>query len=151
MWVRVVVVQVMLVAMAVQKLMGCGCGCGTLIPTVSPYGRPRKYAPGHNNKGKSNWWLVKDRVKKRTSHERAVKAKRDVETCEWQHVGDCKGDLTVAHVDGDPFNNSQENLRKLCRSHHWLLDRGRIDPENPVMPEFYVDGSGKRRYKKVAY
>lgn len=125
----------------------CACGCGRKIPSEDSRGRPRKFARGHVNKGRSNWWLVKDEVKKRTSHERAVKLKHGVEECELTHIGGCKGDLTVAHLDGDHFNNSEGNLKKLCRSHHWLMDRGRIDLSDSVMPAFREDSSGKRRYQ----
>lgn len=125
----------------------CACGCGTSIPAQDRRGRPRRFVHGHGNLGKSNWWLVKDRVKERTSHERAVKKKRSTTACEFSEIGGCLGILQVAHVDGDPFNNDPSNLKKLCQSHHTLLDNGRIDPEDPTMPEFYTDGSGKRRYQ----
>ena len=49
-------------------------------------------------------------------------------------------------ADGDEFNNSRANLLKLCRAHHRLVDNGKIDPRDPKMPEFRIDGSGKRRY-----
>jgi len=75
-----------------------------------------------------------------------VKLKAHVTSCEYASLGGCKGVLDVAHLDGDEFNNSKANLRKLCRSHHRLVDNGKIDPANPTMPRFHIDGSGKRRY-----
>ncbi len=90
---------------------------------------------------------MKSRVTARTSHERAVKLKARVASCEYSHLGECLGVLDVAHVDGDEFNNLRANLLKLCRAHHRLVDNKKIDPTDPRMPEFYVDGSGKRRYK----
>lgn len=80
---------------------------------------------------------------------RAATLKRGVRVCEWAHIGGCKGLLEVAHLDGNAFNNDPGNLKKLCRSHHSLLDRGtvgKIDAATPVMPMFYVDSGGKRRY-----
>lgn len=71
--------------------------------------------------------------------------------CAWESIGGCKGLIQVAHVDQDYTNNDESNRLPLCVSHHRLLDTGKIDPENPVMPEFYVDGSGKRRYRKSPY
>jgi hypothetical protein len=123
----------------------CGCGCGQEIPTKDERGRRRSYVGGHNRIGKSNTWKMKPTVLKRTSHERAVKSKQDIRSCEWVHIGGCNGLCDVAHVDGNHFNNEPGNLLRLCRSHHRLLDNGRIDPANPVMPEFVIRG-GKRRY-----
>lgn len=54
--------------------------------------------------------------------------------------------LDVHHIDGDPWNNEPDNLMKLCRSHHRLVDNGKIDLASPKMPPFYTDGGGKRRY-----
>jgi hypothetical protein len=55
--------------------------------------------------------------------------------------------LDVAHVDQDEMNNAPENLLKLCRRHHRLLDNGNIDATNPVMPMHHVlRTDGKRIY-----
>jgi len=123
----------------------CECGCGTEIGP-DDRGRLRRYVHGHNHRGKSNTWSVKEVIRPRTSHIRAVKSKKDKTECEWLHIGDCMGDLQVAHVNGDEMDNDPSNLLLLCRSHHNLLDNGRIDPAAPVMPSFRVDSSGKRRY-----
>jgi hypothetical protein len=103
---------------------------------------------GHHHRGQSNTWLIKDQVTVRTSHSRALRLKRDLTSCEWEHIGGCLGHLHVAHVNGDEWDNMPGNLLKLCQSHHFLLDRGRIDPAAPVMPAFYTDRSGKRRYAR---
>jgi hypothetical protein len=50
------------------------------------------------------------------------------------------------HRDKDPGNNAVDNLMALCQSHHTLVDQGRIDLAEPVMPPFYIDLRGKRRY-----
>ena len=68
-------------------------------------------------------------------------------TCALAHIGHCQGPIDTAHLDQDPTNNAPENLAGLCHSHHALYDRGRIDIANPVMPEFYIDRRGKRRYR----
>ena len=128
-----------------MKTQTCECGCGTSIPFCDARGRCRSFVIGHVNKGRSNWWKQKLVVLKRTSHERAVKLKKSINVCEWAHIGGCKGIIDVAHIDGDHFNNADENIVSLCRCHHRLMDHGRIDPKEPVMPEFVIRG-GKRRY-----
>lgn len=35
----------------------------------------------------------------------------------------CKGKLTLAHIDQNPKNNKQENVKVLCTSHHIRLDQ----------------------------
>jgi hypothetical protein len=65
------------------------------------------------------------------------------------HIGGCGGPIDVAHKDHDPWNNDPANLMAMCRSHHHLYDRGRIDLDNPKMPDFYVDAGGKRRYRRA--
>lgn len=90
---------------------------------------------------------MKPSVQWRTSHERAVKLKRDQVSCEWEHITGCGGPLHVAHINGNEMDNSVDNLLKLCNSHHFLLDRGRIDPSDPIMPKFRVGSDGKRRYQ----
>lgn len=123
----------------------CLCGCLTKIPDRDERGRKRTYVHGHTNRGKSNTWKIKSEIKKRTSRGRAVKAKIKVKRCEWSKIGGCLGRLDVAHIDGDSFNNSPENILKLCRCHHRLMDNKKIDPTSPKMPPFIVSG-GKRRY-----
>jgi hypothetical protein len=81
-----------------------------------------------------------------TLHELARALLAHVGACQWAWLGHCKGPLDVAHLDGDEGNNQPGNLRKLCRSHHALLDRGRIDPATPTQPGYWTDGSAKRRY-----
>ncbi len=90
-------------------------------------------------------WARKEIVKPRHSRAKA-RAILAPTACAWAHIGYCYGALDCAHLDQNPLNNAPDNLLGLCRSHHFLYDRGRIDLANPVMPPFYVDRSGKRRY-----
>jgi hypothetical protein len=78
-------------------------------------------------------------------HNRARKLKpRD--RCELKHIGGCRGRIEIHHKDKNTENNADENLMALCITHHTLVELGRIDLAAPVMPPFYVDRSGKRRY-----
>jgi hypothetical protein len=79
-------------------------------------------------------------------HALARQLKAQVTWCEWRLLGHCLGPLDVAHLDGDDTNNTPGNLRKLCRSHHALHDRGRINPQRPAQPGYWTDNGGKRRY-----
>ena len=123
----------------------CACGCGVLIPEKDKRGRPRKYDYGHNNKGKSNWWKITSTPTGRTSRARA-RQQIDTRQCRLGFIGGCKGKIDAAHLDGDMMNNDPANVWPLCKSHHRLVDNGRIDPHNPTMPKFYVS-AGKRRYE----
>lgn len=143
--------------------MNCACGCLAHIDPFDRKGRPHQFLPGHQSRvhnpglkamqalpkpepgqwradGK-HWRTARWRARQTTNHER----------CWWEAIGGCKGPIQVAHVDQDYTNNDEANRLALCVSHHRLLDNGRIDPENPVMPTFYIDGSGKRRYGKSPY
>lgn len=62
---------------------------------------------------------------------------------------DCKGKLETHHEDGNPFNNTEENLKCLCASHHKLADKRKLSIEQlkNTKFEYYTDKSGKRRYK----
>jgi hypothetical protein len=122
----------------------CRCGCGERIPDG------QWYVHGHNWRGKDRPELRKKNPKKRSWHERAVRKleKAGKTECEWEHIGHCKGVLDVAHVNGDWRDERPANLKRLCRSHHFLLDHGKIDPKNPKMPDFYTGKDGKRRYRK---
>lgn len=123
----------------------CRCGCGKNIPNA----KNRKYyqafyVQGHN---KGNAGNRKKNITKRTSYDYSKEHLKHINECQLEYIGSCKGVLDVCHIDQNPFNNDGDNLIKLCRSHHRLLDNGKINILNPVMPEFYMDGSGKRRYK----
>lgn len=39
-----------------RQMIPCACGCGTLICSVNKYGRNKKYAQGHNQRGKHWRW-----------------------------------------------------------------------------------------------
>ena len=88
-------------------------------------------------------------LSKTTRHEHARALLAHLTACQWRFLGHCQGPLEVAHVDGDDAHNWPTNLRKLCQSHHALLDRGRIQPAAPTQPGFYRTGAaGKRRYPR---
>jgi hypothetical protein len=83
---------------------------------------------------------------KTSLHRDARDAKADVTACELAPLGHCLGELQVAHLDGDETNSADENLAKLCRSHHALWDRRRITRHALRQPAYWTDASGKRRY-----
>ncbi len=93
-------------------------------------------------------WLDNEYKKDwRNSHRYSQHLLMDIHKCEWSHLGGCSDSrLDVAHLNQNAFDNRIENLKKLCRAHHMLMDRGVIDPQNPKMPKFYIDKSGVRRY-----
>lgn len=130
-------------------LIDCACGCGTQLTSRDSKGRPRRFLRGHYTRT-NNPSKPKERVQWRRSHEIAVLRKQSQVTCEWEHIGHCKGPLQVAHVNGDEFDNDLANLKKLCAGHHHLLDNGRIDPLNPAMPAFVVFPNGRRIYEHSA-
>lgn len=94
------------------------------------------------------YWACKPQSKNsNTGYWRAKKIiPRD--KCSLFHEVDCKGSIQIHHIDKNPLNNSKENLIAVCVAHHRFLESGKITIENPVLPEFYIDGSGKRRYSK---
>lgn len=137
----------------------CACGCGSLLTPLDNKGRPRRFLHGHwirTPKGQSQvtgaphpslrgkWLRQSDHW--RTSRYRA-RTTTTHDSCAWHSISGCGGRIEVAHVDGNYTNNAPENLLPLCKSHHQLLDHGRINPKAPVMPPFYMSG-GKRRYFK---
>lgn len=120
-----------------------------MIEPTDAKGRPRRYVNGHSRKGKSNHWLMKpdDEIADRTARERARKLTR-LKDCALVEIGGCSSRLEVHHLDGVPTNNAEGNLLVLCGAHHRLVHNGAIDLNNPIMPPFRVDPSGKRRYKR---
>jgi hypothetical protein len=144
-----------------RNLIDCACGCGSQIIDRDDHGRLRTYRDGHQGhaikgvprpevsarmKGKPQGFREPNPVA-RTSHWRAVQLKKHITACEWAYLGECTTVLDVAHVDQDEMNNAPENLLKLCRRHHRLLDNGNIDATNPVMPMHHVlRTDGKRIY-----
>lgn len=134
----------------------CACGCGALVKVRLLHGRWTRFVHAHNGRVQPRSprfayrhdrgvWRKPESRNHNTGHERARKLKsRDA--CELAHIGGCLGKIQVHHKDKDPGNNAEDNLMSLCIAHHSLVDAGRINLEAPVMPPFYVDRSGKRRY-----
>jgi len=81
-----------------------------------------------------------------TGYSRARQVVPAVTSCALALIGGCGGRIERAHIDHNPLNNVRQNITTLCKSHHNLYDFGRITLTNPVMPPFYVDARGKRRY-----
>lgn len=81
----------------------CGCGCGTDIPEKDDRGRRRSFVKNHHNKGKSNHWLIKHEKSRTSSHSFARTRVSQRDRCELEHIGHCKGNLQVAHLDQDPW------------------------------------------------
>ena len=129
----------------------CECGCGQPAPIATKHdpkmgyvkGEPRRFVRGHN--GSRSGYRKPDVTSIWTGYARAKNAV-DRTRCEVEHIGGCKGRIEVHHIDKNPLNNSRKNLAVLCRAHHILAENGRIDLGNPVMPAFYVDTAGNRRY-----
>ena len=120
----------------------CECGCGTEIPSLTAALQPQRYVIGHQPP-----WTGqrKERVNQWESRARARRIKGSG-PCELEHITGCGGRIEVHHVDGDYNNNDIANLMRLCDCHHGLVENGRIDLADPVMPRYRVSG-GKRRYE----
>ncbi len=137
--------------------MFCECGCGHAT-SIAPQSSTRlgwkkgehvRFIRGHYKPLTPPWprgvWRKPESRNRNTGRHRAKRLKpRDA--CELASIGGCLGRLEVHHKDKDPANNADDNLMTLCLAHHQLVDHGRIDLAWPVMPPFYTDGSGKRRY-----
>lgn len=80
---------------------------------------------------------------------KSVEAKGPITDCELQSLDHCKGFIEIHHKDGNPMNNDSKNLVNLCQTHHRLVENKKIDLDDPAMPEFHTDRSGKRRYRKT--
>ena len=125
----------------------CKCGCGQEV-IQKRSGRTSYYLWGHAGRGKHNTWKARpDSNNRRTLRWRAHSL-ISTDICAMGHIGACKGPIQVHHIDKDVMNNDLSNLVAVCVSHHRLLDNGRITLQSAVMPEYYVDGSGKRRYRR---
>jgi len=147
----------------VKKYAPCACGCGVEICTIDSRGRSKRFIKGHWAKTKEGKEILlsaerkstKGKWRKESNHCRTCRYRArtttDHSVCAWEKIGCCAGMIDVVHVDGDFTNNSEENKLSLCRTHHRLLDNGRIDPINPVMPLFKIGKDGKRRYLKSPY
>ena len=126
----------------------CMCGCGEIITSISPDGRKKDFRWGHNSRGHKNEWSMRpDSTNSRTGRWRGRKL-IDTTKCILGYTGECHGRMEVHHIDKNAVNNSPENIVPTCKTHHSFLDRGRITFNNPKLPEYYIDGSGKRRYKR---
>src|SRR5438067_1314681 len=69
-------------------------------------------------------------------------------SCALARIGYCRGPIHVHHINRNPLDNSLTNLIPLCHSHHFLVHSGSVLLSDPVMPEFWMDAKGKRRYKE---
>lgn len=150
---RAAVSEMRMVQRRLTLTVPCACGCGASVSLRQHNGRWMRFVHGHNARvqhflpvriGPRGWYKPESR-NPNTGHERARKLKRR-DACELARIGGCLGRVEVHHKDKDPGNNAPENLMAICQSHHTLLDAERIDPAAPVMPPFYVDRRGKRRY-----
>lgn len=131
-----------------MAIIKCLCGCNTEINKYDNRGRIKRYAIGHINKGKSNYWSRKDVIKGRTAHGRAVKICKPIK-CFVDNI-QCKGKLHIHHIDSNPFNNNKENLVCLCDSHHKLMHKRKYNLiQLNRLFDYYIDRSGKRRYSKM--
>jgi len=138
----------------------CKCGCQTKIPEKDNRGRYRTFALGHSRKGLKlpdnhpfknqprgiNAHAYKmDSKSRRTLYWRS-RQRGLVKECNLKSIGGCSKRIEVHHRDKNIANMSIHNLQTLCSIHHRLIHLGRIDPLNPIMPSYYIDGGGKRRY-----
>jgi len=126
--------------------MFCACGCGERLTPFDERGRPRRFIYHHHARTMTEkpWKAKPDSENWRTGRGRAQEM-TDTSRCELEQIGGCKGKIDVHHKNRDPMDNSVENRMALCRTHHRLVDLGRIDLANPAMPEFVIR-AGKRRY-----
>lgn len=123
--------------------MKCACGCEEEFEPFDSRGRPRRFIKGHFKGARTGKFKI-DSESTRTGRSRARKM-TDTSTCCLNKIGGCGGRVEVHHRDRDPLNNAPDNRFPLCTSHHRLVEIGRIDLDNPIMPEFVIKG-GKRRY-----
>lgn len=136
-----------------EKLCKCGCGKKLRLPKSKvplSYLENRNYIVGHR---KGNTGKFKEDVNKRAYHLRARNS-IDVSKC-YVNNKVCNGCIDVAHIDQNHKNNNIENLKALCRSHHWILDKHfkdglRFENLKNLKVEFVVS-SNKRRYKKIIW
>lgn len=127
----------------------CECGCKRLISDLRVDNKPKRFLRGHQNKGKSNTWKMKDKVKLRTSRERALKIlrKNNINQCQVDNEL-CNGILESHHIDKNPFNNKIINLMMLCRTHHRFADNRNMSlDELKQFKPTYMISSNKRRYQ----
>ena len=117
------------------------------MTTPDDRGRTKRFVQGHNQRGKEN--PAKRNPESRNKRTGRWRARLTVpaNACSLAHIGGCSHRVEVHHIDGCTVNNSPSNLIALCTSHHRLVENGRIDLANPIMPRFVVKG-GKRRYEK---
>lgn len=123
----------------------CECQCGAELDQRDGRGRVRRYLPGHGQRGKKNPGRANPLSQNHRTGRGRARLLSDCSRCELESIGDCAGVIDVHHVDKNPMNNAPENRKVLCRCHHRLVESGRIDLANPVMPPFVIRG-GKRRY-----
>ena len=123
----------------------CKCGCGQIVTSKKPDGTYRVWIWGHSSRARRNEWSQRpESTNQRTGRWRA---RRSVDTTQCAVASaDCKGRIEVHHLDKNPLNGDLSNLVAVCKAHHAFLDLGKITMDNPVLPRYWVDGAGKRRY-----
>lgn len=134
----------------------CECGCG--LPLTEPksaqypyYLKKRRFIKGHNRPTLGKYKV--ENPERRRYHERARNLV-DISACALDNQ-DCLGIVEVAHIDQNFKNNSIDNLKPLCRSHHRILDNHykngmRFGDLFNLKLEYYIS-SNKRRYKKSSF
>lgn len=137
-----------------QKICACGCRNILKLPKskINPnYLDSRKYILGHfKNAHKGHF---KNDPVKRTYHSRARNMISTLRCCINNSI--CNGCIDVAHIDQNHKNNDIENLKPLCRTHHWLLDKHfknglRFENLSSLKVMFTIS-SNKRRYKEIIW
>lgn len=90
-------------------------------------------------------------TRSRTGRKIGQELMEHVKECQLKRLGACKGPLDVAHLDGDENNNDRANLKKLCRSHHRLLDLNVITLDSTAMPPYRIRRDKGRHYGERVY
>lgn len=68
--------------------------------------------------------------------------------CFIKQIENCSKRLEIHHIDGNAWNNNQENLVCLCSRHHDLVELKYIDLKKPCKVDCHVFPSGRIIYPK---
>ncbi len=127
----------------IMKLCKCGCKQEIIFTPHHKY-HPCFYLPKHFKLARLGKY--KNTINKNTMYTRAKTVKAPI-LCIYEKLNQCKGGFEVHHIDNDITNNSENNLLQVCISHHRLIHTNKFDINNPKKLKFYIEKSGKRRYK----